>query len=108
MKPDQILRLDPVVHAPIRLAVLSVLVTVENASFTFLKEATRATDGNLNTHLTKLEDKGYISIEKTYKGKKPLTLCSITAKGREAFLNYINQLESIVRGQKSDHNKMNE
>ena len=100
MKPDEILNIDPVIHAPIRLAVLSVLITVDNASFAYLKESTGASDGNLSTHLTKLEDAGLVAIEKTYKGKKPLTLCSITEKGREALRIYIDKLEAIVKMQK--------
>lgn len=105
MRPDEIINIDPVVHAPIRLAVLSVLMAVDNASFAFLKESTAASDGNLSTHLSKLEEKGLVAIEKTYKGKKPLTLCSITEKGRVAFLNYIGQLESFIKVQKSAANK---
>jgi len=101
MKNDKILKLDPIIHAPTRLAILSILVTVESANFTFLKESTGTTDGNLSTHLTKLEDSGYISINKAFKGKKPLTTCAITKKGRNAFGKYLEQLEHIIRMQKN-------
>lgn len=101
MNHEKILQLDQVIHAPTRLAVLSLLVTVENANFKFLKESTGATDGNLSTHLSKLEASGYISIEKKFVDKKPQTICAITEQGREAFLNYLDQLEQIVKMQKS-------
>lgn len=100
MQHEQILKLDPIVHAPTRLAILSILITVENANFKFLKESTGTTDGNLSTHLNKLENIGFIKIKKGYVGKKPQTLCSITAKGRKVFELYIDQLETIVKEQK--------
>jgi DNA-binding MarR family transcriptional regulator len=101
MSQEQILNIDPLIHAPIRLAALSILITVQNANFSFLKESINTTDGNLSTHLTKLEEAGYIKIEKTFKGKKPQTICSITAQGRDAFNVYINNLEKIINKQKS-------
>jgi DNA-binding transcriptional ArsR family regulator len=101
MNPDKILQLDPVIHAPARLAILSILVAVENADFKFLKESTGATDGNLSTHLSKLEASGYITIEKSFNGKKPQTRCAMTPAGRQAFLNYFEQLEQIVQNQKT-------
>jgi DNA-binding PadR family transcriptional regulator len=100
MKHDQILNLDPLVHAPIRLAILSLLISVESSNFLFLKESIGTTDGNLSTHLTKLEEACYISIKKTFKGKKPQTICAITRKGREALQTYLEQLEHIIRRQK--------
>ena len=100
MNPDEILKLDPMVHAPIRLAILSILITVENANFTYLKEATGASDGNLSTHLNKLEISGYISIEKTFVGKKPQTICKITKIGKNALTKHLEQLEQIVAMQK--------
>lgn len=103
MSHEQILKLDPLIHVPTRLAILSILITVENANFTFLKESLGTTDGNLSTHLTKLETNGFITIHKTFKGKKPLTTCAITKKGRKAFLKYLEQLEQISRMQKKQH-----
>ncbi len=96
MKTDSILSLDPVIHAPIRLAILSILITVESADFNYLKEATGTSDGNLSTHLSKLESSGLIEISKTFKGKKPHTSCRMTENGRSAFLAYIDQLEQII------------
>lgn len=101
MNRDGFLNLDQMIHAPIRLAILSVLINVKKANFTFLKESTETSDGNLSTHLTKLEANGYITIQKLFKGKKPQTLCAITRKGRKAFLNYIDTLEQIVKTQKA-------
>ena len=100
MRSKAILDLDPTIHAPIRLAVLSALAVVDSADFTFLKESIGATDGNLSTHLTKLESIGYIDIRKTFQAKKPRTTCSITPKGRKAFLDYLNEMERIVQKQK--------
>lgn len=100
MNQEDILDINLIIHAPIRLAALSILVTVQNANFTFLKESVKTSDGNLSTHLTKLEEAGYIKIEKSFKGKKPHTLCSITDKGRESFTKYINNLEKIINTQK--------
>jgi DNA-binding MarR family transcriptional regulator len=88
--------LDPLIHAPARLAVLTILVSVESAAFNYLKEAVGATDGNLSTHLSRLEAAGLIAVEKTYEGKKPSTRCSITPKGRKAFMKYLDQIELIV------------
>lgn len=100
MSHEEILKLDPVIHAPNRLAILTILVNVERANFSYLKEATGTTDGNLNTHLTKLEVHKFIKIKKAFVGKKPQTTCMITEKGREALINYLNQMEQIVKNQK--------
>jgi DNA-binding MarR family transcriptional regulator len=89
--------LDPVVHAPVRLAVLTILVSVREADFTYLKEATATTDGNLSTHLSKLEQAGYIEITKQFVGKKPQTRCRLTDRGRTAFQNYVAALENYLR-----------
>jgi len=100
MDHEQIMKLDPIIHAPTRLAILSILITVENANFTFLKESIGTSDGNLSTHLTKLENNGLVKIKKTFKGKKPQTICAITAKGKNNFKNYLTRLEQIVQMQK--------
>ncbi len=97
VKTETILNLNTVIHAPLRLAVLSILISVENADFNYLKEATGATDGNLSTHLGKLEQSGLIRISKSFKGKKPHTTCGLTSAGRKAFLAYLDQLEEICR-----------
>lgn len=88
--------LDPVVHAQLRLAVLSVLVGVRSAEFTFLRETTGATDGNLSTHLAKLEEAGYVSVRKAFRGRKPVTSYAITAKGRQAFERYVEALRDYL------------
>ena len=97
MSREHIFNLDPLIHVPTRLAILSVLITVEEANFTFLKEAIGTTDGNLSVHLTKLEAHDLITIQKSFLGKKPLTTCAITQKGRKAFTEYLEQMEQILR-----------
>jgi len=100
MDHDKIMELDPIIHAPTRLAILSMLIGVESATFAYLKGATNTTDGNLSTHLTKMEKANYITIEKKFVGKKPQTNCAITSEGRSAFMNYLTQMERIVQSQK--------
>lgn len=89
--------LDPLLHSPLRLAVMSLLMTIDEAEFTYLKEKTEATAGNLSVQITKLEEAGYIQVEKGYKGKRPLTTCTITKKGRAAFENYVNTLKGYIK-----------
>ncbi len=103
MSRENILKLDPLVHAPKRLAILSILISAESADFSFLKKSVNASDGNLSTHLTKLEQNGYIEIQKTFIGKKPHTRCMITPKGREAFIRYLDTMEKIVISQRRKH-----
>ena len=88
--------LDPLLHSPLRLAVMSILMTLDVAEFTFLKEKTESTAGNLSVQITKLEEAGYISVEKGYKGKRPLTVCRLTDKGRDAFQAYVNTLNNYI------------
>lgn len=88
--------LDLVIHAPIRLAIMSVLATVEFAEFSALKERTQTTDGNLSVHLRKLEEAGYILIDKRIVGKKPQTSCRITESGREAFRQYLDEIARML------------
>jgi len=101
MNQEKIMQLDPIIHAPTRLAILSILLTVESANFSFLKESTGTSDGNLSTHLTKLEESGFITIEKSFKDKKPQTICAISEKGKTAFKAYLEQLEQILEMQKA-------
>jgi len=96
MSPDRFEPLDPVIHSQVRLAVLSILVSVKRAEFGTLKKLTETTDGNLSTHLSKLEEAGYITIRKTFQNKKPLTDCSLTDRGRTAFAQYLKTLESYL------------
>lgn len=89
--------LDPLLHSELRLAVMSILVGVESADFVFLREQTGATSGNLSVQLDKLSKAGYISIEKTFRGKMPCTVCRITDTGRDAFTAYVAALETYIR-----------
>ena len=88
--------LDPLLHSQLRLAIISFLVGIKEAEFSLLKEKTKATAGNLSVQLDKLSQSGYIEIEKTYRGKKPLTLCRISGKGLAAFENYVETLKSYL------------
>jgi DNA-binding MarR family transcriptional regulator len=88
--------LDDIIHSKIRLGVMSVLMTVDSAQFTYFKEVLKTTDGNLSVHLKKLEDAGYIRVEKKFVRRKPQTLCRITSKGRKAFERYVEALEKII------------
>jgi DNA-binding MarR family transcriptional regulator len=87
---------DRLIHEPSRSVILAVLYVVHRADFLYLQRETHLTKGNLTVHLSKLEAAGYIRIEKTYRGKLPLTLCSITEPGRQAFNNYRMQLKHFV------------
>lgn len=89
--------LDPLIHSQLRLAIMSILVGVEQAEFVYLKEKTNATAGNLSVQLEKLQQANYISIEKTFKGKYPLTICRITTHGAEAFSKYVKDLQAYLR-----------
>lgn len=89
--------LDPILHSQLRLAVMSLLITVKEAEFTFLKEKTNATAGNLSVQLTKLKEAGYIDIKKQFKDNYPQTLCSITSKGIDAFEKYVKDLQSYLK-----------
>jgi DNA-binding transcriptional ArsR family regulator len=96
MNPEKFKPLDPVIHSQVRLAVLSILASAAEADFNFLKSATGATDGNLSTHLAKLEETGYIRIKKSFQGKKPLTKCLLTERGRAALSRYVEALEDYL------------
>ncbi|MBP6732240.1 MAG: transcriptional regulator [Chitinophagales bacterium] len=89
--------LDPLLHSEIRLAVMSLLVGVKEAEFSFIKEQTKATAGNLSVQLQKLYEAGYIVIEKSFRGNYPLTTCRITKKGITAFEDYVDALKSYIK-----------
>lgn len=89
--------LDPLLHSQLRLAVMSLLISLESAEFTFIKEKTNATAGNLSVQLDKLAEAGYIEIQKSFKGKKPLTTCKITPTGIKAFEQYVNDLKTYLK-----------
>ena len=88
--------IDRLIHEPARLMIVAILYAVESADFLYLKRETELTKGNLSSHLSKLEEAGYVEIEKTYKGKVPLTICNLTEKGRKAFANYRKQMKFMV------------
>lgn len=92
--------LDPILHAPLRLAVISLLLSVKEAEFTFIKEKTNSTAGNLSVQITKLKDAGYIEVTKQFKDNYPLTICKITHKGVDAFENYVKALQSYMHPDK--------
>ena len=90
-------KLDPLLHSELRLAVMSLLVELEEADFVYLRENTQATAGNLSVQLDKLSEAGYILVEKTFEGKKPRTLCRITPVGLQAFESYVDALKSYLK-----------
>ena len=90
--------LDPLLHSQLRLAVMSLLISLESAEFTFIKEKTKSTAGNLSVQIDKLSQAGYISVDKSFKGKKPLTTCRITRKGVKAFEEYVGALKQYIAG----------
>lgn len=89
-------QLDDLIHSRIRLAVMAVLASVERAEFSFLRDQVKATDGNLGAHLRKLEDAGYLSAEKRFVDRKPVTDYRLTAQGRAAFDAYVAHLASLT------------
>lgn len=88
--------LDPILHSQLRLAVMSVLMNVEEADFVYLKQHTESTSGNLSIQLDKLAAAQYITIEKGYQGKKPRTTCRVTDTGRQAFAVYVDALKEYL------------
>ena len=88
--------LDPLLHAELRLAIMSLLIGADEAEFPYIKEQTGATAGNLSVQIDKLSAAGYIEVEKTFKGKRPCTLCRITPQGRQAFVQYVEALKSYL------------
>jgi len=88
--------LDRLIHEPARLLIVTILSTVESADFLFLQRETGLTKGNLSAHLSKLEDAGYVDIEKTFKGKLPLTVCKLSEAGRGAFDQYRRQMQDFI------------
>ena len=90
---------DRLIHEPSRSVILAVLSAAKSADFLYLLRETGLTKGNLTVHLSKLEAAGYIKIEKTYRGKLPLTLCSLTEEGKLAFENYRKQLRHFLEGE---------
>jgi DNA-binding MarR family transcriptional regulator len=94
---QDLLGVDRVIHEPARLAIMAVLAACESADFVYLRNATSLTQGNLSAHLLKLEEAGYITIEKRFQDKKPNTLCRLTDKGAAAFKHYRAQVARWVK-----------
>lgn len=90
-------QIDDVIHSRIRTSIMAVLISVKEAEFNFIKEKINATDGNLSVHLKKLEQAGYISVNKLFVDRKPVSKYKITSKGFKAFEKYINNLENIIK-----------
>ena len=87
--------IDRIIHEPARMAVMSLLYVVESADFTFLMNQTGLTWGNLSSHMAKLEEVGYIEVEKAFKGRRPSTTLRLTAQGRLAFRQYALQMKQV-------------
>ena len=88
--------LDPVLHSQLRLAIVSLLISVEVAEFTYLKEKTGATAGNLSVQITKLKEAGYIAVVKKFSNNYPQTICSITPLGKQRFAEYVKALKDYL------------
>ena len=88
--------LDPLLHSQLRLSVMSLLVSVESADFVYLLEQTEASKGNLSVQISKLKDAGYISVEKSFRNNYPLTSCSITPQGLDAFEQYVRAISGYL------------
>lgn len=89
--------LDPILHSQLRLAVVSLLISVREAEFTFIKDKTNSTAGNLSVQINKLKEAEYIEVSKQFRDNYPLTLCKITKKGVEAFERYVTALQSYMK-----------
>lgn len=90
-------QLDPLLHSQLRLAVMSVLISVESADFVYIKEQTESTAGNLSVQIDKLSTAGYIEVTKQFEGKKPKTTCKITSKGITAFETYVKTIQQYLK-----------
>jgi len=88
--------LDPILHSQLRLSIVSILMTVEEAEFTFIKESTGAAAGNISIQIKKLQEAGYVKVEKTFKNNYPNTTVSMTKKGIKAFESYVNDLKKYI------------
>lgn len=97
MNPEPFLQLDRVIHEKGRLPIMSLLAATAELSFTELRDTLKMTDGNLTAHLRTLQQAGYVGLTKTFQNRRPLTTCSLTGAGRDAFSAYIDLLEQIVR-----------
>ena len=90
--------LDEIIHGKLRLGIMAYLSSVSAASFTELKEKTEASDGNLSVHMRKLEEAGYIAVDKSFVGRRPRTTLSLTPEGRKAWIAYLDELRRLTGG----------
>jgi DNA-binding MarR family transcriptional regulator len=95
-QPIDFKSIDPIIHAPARMAIMAILIQTDEVDYTFLSEELGLTDGNLTTHMKKLEENGYVRCNKGFIGRKPRTSYRVTAKGRAAFERYLDALEAVV------------
>lgn len=102
MKTYDYRQFDPLVHSRIRLSVLAILVSVDDAEFTYLRDQVKATDGNLGAHLRKLEDGGYVQVTKHFVDRKPHTRYRVNDTGRQAFRRYVDNLERLLHSGPED------
>ncbi|MDD4764619.1 MAG: transcriptional regulator [Atribacterota bacterium] len=89
--------LDPLLHSELRLAIMSLLISIQEADFMFIMEQTKASGGNMSVQVDKLRKAGYIKVTKTFKDKRPRTICKITQKGIDAFEEYVESLKSYIK-----------
>jgi DNA-binding transcriptional ArsR family regulator len=95
-KIQKLAEVDRIIHEPARLMVVALLASVKEADFQYLHQATSLTKGNLSVHLSKLEEAGYVAIEKTFRGKYPLTICRLTERGRAALESYRKVIKAAL------------
>lgn len=96
LEVEKLVDIDPLVHAPARLMVMTYLYVVDNLDFVYLRRITGLSWGNLSTHLTKLEEAGYVKLEKSFVDKKPHTMISVTDEGRKAFRDYKDSIQEVL------------
>ena len=89
--------IDDLIHGRVRLSLMAFLSGADAADFTLLRKKIGVTDGNLSVHIRKLEEAGYIKVEKKFAERRPLTICHLTKKGREAWIAYIARMEALMR-----------
>lgn len=89
--------LNPIIHSQLRLAIMTILLSVDEVDFNYLKEQTQATSGNISVQLEKLSSAGYIQVNKEFIGKKPRTSCRMTEEGKQAFEEYIETLKTYLK-----------
>ncbi|MGA2848634.1 MAG: transcriptional regulator [Terracidiphilus sp.] len=95
-KIQRLADIDRVIHEPARLMIVALLAAVEEADFQYLRQTTALTQGNLSAHLSKLEDAGYVAIEKSFRGKYPLTICRLTRRGQQVLDTYRKVIKAAL------------